>query len=122
MWNTDLLLIFTFVLLALVILVGGFVIRPFLKRLGDAMDRYLSQKSRDEQEARQLEAVHDQLESLDQRMALMEERLDFTESLVTEEREKRSLDARSGGPRLEEESGDRSLAQESSGRAGSGGG
>lgn len=121
MWNTDLLLIFTFVLLALLILVGGFVIRPFLKRLGDAMDRYLSQKSRDEREGRQLEAVHDQLESLDQRMALMEERLDFTESLVTEGREKRSVGGSSSGPKLQEE-GDRSLAEESSGRAGSGGG
>lgn len=105
MWDPDLVLIFTFVVVTLLILVGGFVARPFVKRLGDALDRYLGEKAGEAWEARQLEAIREQIESLNQRMALIEERVDFTESLVTEERQERSLDADSGGARLEGESG-----------------
>lgn len=96
MWDPDLALIFVFVIVVLLILVGGFVLRPFVKRLGDVMERYLSQKSLEEREADQLRAVRERLESLDQRMALMEERLEFTESLLSEQRRPRSLDGEAG--------------------------
>lgn len=96
MWDPDLALIFIFVIVVLLILVGGFVLRPFVKRLGDVMERYLSQKSLEEREADQLRAVRERLESLDQRMALMEERLEFTESLLSEQRRPRSLDGEAG--------------------------
>lgn len=105
MLDPDLALIFTFVIVALLILVGGVVLRPFVKRLGDVMERYLSQKSLEERESAQLDAVRERLESLDQRMALMEERLEFTESLLTEQRRPRSLDGDAAAGEPEKEAG-----------------
>lgn len=106
MWDPDLALIFTFVIVVLLILVGGFVLRPFVKRLGDVMERYLSQKSLEERETNELRAVRERLESLDQRMALMEERLEFTESLLSEQRQKDALGAGPAGREADGEPGD----------------
>ena len=113
MWDTDLVVIFTGVVAIVLILAGAFVLRPFFKRLADVMDRYLSERGREESEMRRLDAMHELLEGMNQRLSLMEERLDFTESLVTEERRGPALEEGSGG----EPSGGEPADGEPAGRA-----
>lgn len=93
MWDTDLVVIFTGVTAMILILSGAWVLRPFFQRLAEVMDRYLSRQGTQERELRELQAMHDLLERMDQRMSLLEERLDYTESLVGREGPERALQA-----------------------------
>ena len=88
MWDPNLLLIFNFITVVVLIVSSSVVLRPFFKRLAEVMDRYLNRNAADPSGSRQLEAVQDQLETMSQRLTLVEERLEFTESLVSREEER----------------------------------
>lgn len=61
---------------------GVIIFRPLSKRLGDLLEAYTQDRMAGEAEQRQLGGLREQLESLDRRMGLLEERMSFTEELV----------------------------------------
>lgn len=62
------------------------IAKPLIGRLGDIVESYLASRAGEAEVRRELDAVHDQLDRLGDRISLMEERLDFTESLMARER------------------------------------
>lgn len=83
--DRDLLLIFGFTTVIILILSATAILLPFTRRLADATERYLSGRSNDEDLQRELSALRDAVHSVDQRMSLLEDRVDFTESLMSRE-------------------------------------
>lgn len=61
---------------------GVFIFRPITKRLGDLLEAYSKDRLAGEAEQRQLTMIREQLEGLDQRLGLLEERVSFTEELM----------------------------------------
>ncbi len=81
-----------------IVTVGGVVLfRPLVKRLGTLLDAMAREKSRSSLE--DLRRLQDVVEAMNQRMALLEERQDFTERLID-----RGTSGE-GGLRLEEPKG-----------------
>jgi hypothetical protein len=62
-----------------------FLLRPIAKRLGDLLELMAKQRT-GEIEAPKQERMETLLESISSRMALVEERLDFTDSLLSSRR------------------------------------
>lgn len=81
----DAILATMFVVIALII--GAVSIaKPLIGRLGDILESYLASRSGEAEIRRGLDGVQDQLGRLGDRLSLLEERLDFTESLVARRR------------------------------------
>lgn len=80
--DRDLMLIFGFTTLIVLIIAGTIIVYPLTRRLAEAAERYLGTRTEDEDLRRELAGVRDVVGSMDQRLALLEDRLEFTESLV----------------------------------------
>ena len=62
------------------------IAKPLIGRLGDILETYLASRAGEAEVRRELDGVHHRLDRLGDRLSLMEERLDFTESLVAREK------------------------------------
>ncbi len=68
--------------LTLILTLGGVILfRPLVKRLGDLLE-IMAQNRRAELSSEEVAGLREVLHTLDARMALLEERQDFTESLL----------------------------------------
>ncbi|MDH3734248.1 MAG: hypothetical protein OEU54_11980 [Gemmatimonadota bacterium] len=78
-------------IMTIVLTAGGvLVLRPITKRLGDLLE-LRTRQARGEIENPRDEHTDRLLESIDARLSLMEERLDFTDQLLRTKREPREL-------------------------------
>ncbi len=70
------------VAITLILTVGGVILfRPLVRRLGDLLE-IISKQRRGELENPKLERVETLLENVSSRLALVEERVDFTDALL----------------------------------------
>lgn len=78
----------------LILTVGGvLLLRPIARHLGAYLEELTKEKARG-QGAREVEHLRTILESMDQRLALMEERQEFTDRLLLEREAPEPLQAR----------------------------
>ena len=80
--DRDLILIFSFTFTILFLLSATAILWPFTRRLADALEHYMRGRSGEEQLHGEISRLRDVVYSMDQRLELLEDRLDFTESLV----------------------------------------
>jgi hypothetical protein len=79
----------------LTVTVGGVILlRPMSKRLGDLLEA-MARERQQPQVGEQLERVHDILDTIQGRLALLEERQDFTDQLLNDPERRRILSTRS---------------------------
>lgn len=62
---------------------GVLILRPLSKRLGMLMEAYAQDRVASRTEDRQLDSIRERFESLDRRLDVLEERMGFTEELVS---------------------------------------
>jgi hypothetical protein len=80
------------IMLAVIFTAGGVLLfRPLTRRLGDLIEASIEAKRRrPEREAD--ERLRDALDSIDRRLSLLEERVNFQESLLAERRRPKTLE------------------------------
>ena len=78
------------VLLTAILTVGGvLLLRPLTKRLGDLLQIMAEERRiKDRPQTKELGQVRDVLEAINSRLALLEERQDFTDQLISATRQK----------------------------------
>lgn len=73
-----------FIPIVLILSVAGvLILRPLTKRLGTLLETYAQDRVASRTEDRQIESLRDRFESLDRRLDVLEERMGFTEELVS---------------------------------------
>lgn len=93
------------VAITLILTVGGvLILRPIAKRLGDLLE--VMTRERIEPGAREdTDHLRDILETMNQRLQLMEERQDFTDRLLSSRPESMRMPPSTGGPASPDSSG-----------------